>query len=222
MRVLVACEYSGRVREAFRARGHTAISCDFEPAEDNSPHHYQGDVFDLLENPHQHFDLMIAHPPCTYLCNSGVRWLYKDGKQQRGPNGGILYDVQRIREANAAIDFFKKLESAALAANPAMKIARENPIMHGMARGAIGPATQFIQPWWFGDPAFKATGLWLTNLPPLVEDPELTLRAIVPASGTPLHRKWSQVHQASPSPTRWKERSRTYPGFANAMAKQWG
>lgn len=219
MRVLVACEYSGRVREAFRARGHYAVSCDFEPAEDNSPFHYQGDMFEHMDDMIRvgfPYDMIIAHPPCTFLCNSGVRWQYIGGKKANG------FDQQRVRDTNAAIDFFKRIEREALAMRPDMKIARENPIMHGGARGAIGRPDCIVQPWMFGDPAFKATGFWLTNLPPLVEDEELTLRAMVPTSGTPEHRRWSQVHQASPSPTRWKERSRTYQGIADAMARQWG
>jgi hypothetical protein len=192
-----------------------------EPAEDDSSFHFQRDIFQFIEDSDP-FDLMIAHPPCTYLCNSGVRWLYQDGVKQWDRNNAIMFDKIRMCQAHDAIDFFKKLERVALDTNPAMKIARENPIMHGMARGAIGPASQFVQPWMFGDPAFKATGLWLTNLDPLVEDPKLTLRDERPAPGTRAHRIWSACHQASPGPNRWKERSRTYQGIADAMAKQWG
>lgn len=210
MRVLVACEYSGRTREAFRARGHDVISCDLLPAEDNSPHHVVGDVFDVISN-RGPFDLMIAHPPCTYLANSGVRWLHSDKKRWRN----LIEGAQ----------FFADLLAA-----PISKVAVENPVMHGYGRDAIManlskqhgmdlPTTHFVQPWWYGDPAFKATGFTLKGLPPL-EKPANAL--VPPKRGTPEHKAWSVIHNASPGPNRWKERSRTFPGIAAAMAETWG
>ncbi len=215
MNVLIACEYSGRVREAFRARGHNVISCDFEPAEDGSPHHYQGDVFQLLKEIDTP-DLMIAHPPCTYLCNSGVRWLWDITP---GLTKG-QFEPKRHAQMEKAAKFF-----ADLLALPIPKIAIENPIMHRHGVEAIRNfhgvwiRQHFVQPWWFGDEAFKATGFTLKVLDPLVK-PATAL--VPPKPGTPEHKAWSQVHNASPGPNRWKERSRTYQGIANAMATSWG
>lgn len=211
MRVLVACEYSGRVREAFRRRGHDAISCDLIPAEDNSPHHFQGDVFELLDK--SNFDLMIAHPPCTFLTNAGARWLYLGGKKRLGPDGSPNLDEQRYMDMWAAADFFNKLRNVQVP-----KIAIENPIMHLDAKNRIGPQDQVIQPWWFGEEAFKATCLWLKGLPLLRPTNKLT----PPKPGTPEHKRWSAIHRASPGPDRWKMRSRTFHGIAAAMAVQWG
>lgn len=221
MKVLVACEYSGRVRDAFRRRGHDAISCDLEPAEGDGTYHYQGDVFDVFQT--RRFDLMIAHPPCTFLCNSGGRWLYKGGaKEVINAEGDLNIDPVRWQAMEDGMAFFRELQEAALNNNPNIKMAIENPIMHRVARVTLGRPAQYVQPWWFGDKAFKATGLHLTRLPLLVEDPKKTLRAIVPKPGTPEHKEWSKVHNASPGPNRWKERSRTYQGIADAMAEQWG
>lgn len=204
MKVLVACEYSGRVREAFRKRGHDAISCDLLPSEDGSPHHYQGDVRDLLAT--RGLDLMIAHPPCTRLTNSGVRWLHKP------PSGRSLEDMWR--ELDEAVAFYKLLRDA-----PIPKKAIENPVMHKYARERIGNIRrQIVQPHWFGGKAFKATGFELIGLPELIP----TDRLIIPAPGTVEHKKWSWVHRMPPSPDRWKERSRTFQGIADAMAAQWG
>lgn len=145
--VLVACEYSGRVREAFRKRGHYAISCDLLPSEDDSKFHYQGDVLDIL---HDGWDLLIAHPPCTYLTNSGVRWLHT----QEG----------RWEEMVKGAEFFKTLLTADIP-----HICVENPIMHKYGVEIIGRRQdQLIQPWQFGHGETKATGLWLKNLPKLI------------------------------------------------------
>jgi hypothetical protein len=211
MRVLIACEYSGRVREAFRARGHDVTSCDFEPAEDNSPHHYQGDVFDLLKT--EQFDLMIAHPPCTFLTNAGARWLYQGGKKRVNGSHGINVDQARYQAMQEAAGFFNELRQSGVP-----KIAIENPIMHYDAKQRCGQQDQTVQPWWFGEEAFKATCLWLKDLPPLVATNKLT----PPKPGTPEHKRWSAIHRASPGPDRWKIRSRTFTGIANAMAEQWG
>lgn len=145
MRVLIACEYSGKVRDAFIAKGHQAISCDLLPTDKAGPH-YQGDVFDIINDG---WDLMIAHPPCTYLCNSGVSWLHKD--------------PERFGKMESGANFFHRL----LVSN-IPRIAIENPIMHGHARKIIRRSpSQIIQPWQFGHGETKATCLWLKNLPPL-------------------------------------------------------
>lgn len=193
MRVLIACEFSGVVRRAFRARGHDAWSCDLLPAEDGSEFHYQGDVIGLnllrLE-----WDLLIAHPPCTYLANSGVRWLY-GGK-------GKVRDPERWAEMERAADFFN-----ALWLHDCPRVCVENPIQHRHA--GLPKPTQIIQPWQFGHPETKATCLWLRGLEPLVPTNIVDGRK-------------PRVHHASPGPDRWKERSRTLQGIADAMASQWG
>jgi hypothetical protein len=213
MRVLIACEYSGRTREAFRARGHEVYSCDLLPSEDNSPFHIVDDVFSVINDSGRRWDLMIAHPPCTYLANSGVRWL----------RGGDR-DAPRWQQMLDGAAFFAKLLKA-----PIAKIAVENPVMHKYGRTAIGhelgspigvmPATYFVQPWWFGDEAFKATGFTLKGLSPLTK-PATAL--VPPRKGTSEHKAWSVIHNASPGPDRWKDRSRTFPGIAKAMAETWG
>jgi hypothetical protein len=207
MRVLVACEYSGRVREAFRKLGHDAWSCDlYEDAEDNSPHHYKQCVFDVLGR--GHWDLMIAHPPCTYLSNSGAKHLYIGGKKANGR------DEQRWKDMRSGADFFNRVLAA-----PVAKKCLENPVMHGHAQKLVGgKATQYVQPWWFGEPFFKATGFRLIGLPPLVA----TNKLVPPKKGTKEHKKWSAIHMASPGPNRQKDRSRTFQGVADAMAEQWG
>ncbi len=203
MRVLVACEFSGVVRGAFQDLGHDAWSCDLLPTESPGPH-MGCDARDILDDS---WDLIIAHPPCTRLCNSGVRWLH------RPPRGRSRAEMWAELDEGAA------LFSAFLNA-PAPMICVENPVMHRYARERITnyAAPQIVQPWWFGDAAFKATGLHLRNLPPLVPTNRLT----PPQPGTHEHKQWSAVHRASPGPGRWKERSRTFPGMAAAMAEQWG
>lgn len=193
MRVLVACEFSGTVRDAFIQKGHEALSCDLLETEKPGPH-YVGNVMDIINDG---WDLMIAHPPCTYLANSGVRWLYKGGK-------GDIKDFKRWTLMVMAANFFLDLFNA-----PIPHIAVENPVMHRHATQIIGSkATQIIQPWQFGHGEIKGTGLWLKNLSPL--KPTNIVDGRVP-----------RVHYASPSPDRWKERSRTYKGIAEAMADQW-
>lgn len=196
MRVLVACEYSGKVREAFRKLGHDAWSCDLLPADDNSPYHYQGDVFDIINDG---WDLMIAHPPCTYLTNAGVSWLYrKEGRWEQMREGA---------------EFFKLLMDA-----PIPKIAVENPIMHKYAVEIIGRRQdQVIQPWMFGHMEQKATCLWLKGLPPL------TSTNNVREEMSKLPKTVQQrLHYLPPSKDRWKIRSETYQGIADAFAEQWG
>ena len=204
MNVLVACEFSGVVRDAFLKRGHTAVSCDLLPSESPGPHH-QGDVLDYIKNT-GHWDLMIAHPPCTYLCNSGVRWLVNGYEFPKG----IVNNPRYLQMVNAAI-FFKLLLDA-----PINKICIENPIPHKYAVGKIGRKyDQIIQPWWFGEDASKATCLWLKNLPKLI--PTRIIEKERYANQTA-----SGQNKLGPSPTRAKERSRTYQGIADAMADQWG
>lgn len=183
MRVLVACEFSGIVTNAFRLRGHEAYSCDLLPTEGHSAWHLQSDVLDIVGAPD--WDLMIAFPPCTHLAVSGARW-FKD-KQQ---------------EQREAIDFVSALMFA-----PVPRIAIENPI--GVISTRIRKPDQIIQPWMFGHGETKATCLWLKNLPKL--QPTDIVEGRQP-----------RVHHASPGPDRWKERSRTLQGIADAMADQWG
>lgn len=187
MRVLVACEYSGRVREAFRKLGHDAWSCDLLPSEDNSPHHTQGDCLPVIA---QGWDLVIAHPPCTHLCSSGAKhWAAKriDGRQ-----GG-------------AANFFMGLQVRCDEYAKAWAI--ENPI--GIMSTMWRKPDQIIQPWQFGHGETKATCLWLHGLPPLKPTNIVDGRE-------------ARVHRMPPSKDRWKERSRTYQGIADAMAEQWG
>lgn len=204
MKVLVACEFSGIVRDAFIAAGHDAVSVDLLPTERLGPH-IQGDVMELLWTPDgmaasafsETIDLMIAHPPCTYLANSGVRWLY-GGK-------GSVRDEARWSKMTEAGGFF-----ASLLHHPAIpRIAVENPVMHRHGQAFVGKPTQVVQPWQFGHGETKAICLWLENLP--------ALRPTEVVSG-----REPRVHYASPGADRWKERSRFYQGIAQAMAEQWG
>jgi hypothetical protein len=192
MKILIACEYSGTVRDAFARKGHDATSCDLLPTMTPGKH-YQGSVTDIIGDG---WDMMIAHPPCTYLANSGVSWL------NRIPG---RWDQMRDGE------FFRLLLNA-----PIPKIAIENPVMHGYAKEIIGQTyTQTIQPWQFGEDASKRTCLWLKNLPALVPTDVLVKNRY--ANQTP-----SGQNNLGPSADRWKERSTTYQGIANAMAEQWG
>jgi len=207
MKVLVACEFSGTVRRAFAAQGHDAWSCDLLRAEDGSNRHIVGDARDYLDDG---WDLlMVAHPPCTRLCNSGVRWLAEP------PPGKTRQQMWADLDDAAAL--FSTFWNARIE-----RICVENPIMHRHARQRIvdyrRPA-QFVQPWWFGHPEFKSTGLYLRGLPPLVP----TRRLTPPAPGTAEHKVWSKVHRRSGwTPDRWRDRSRFFSGIAEAMAQQWG
>jgi hypothetical protein len=206
MRVLIGCETSGVMRRAFAALGHDAWSCDLLPAEDGSNRHYVCDVRDLLKDG---WDLLaLMHPPCTRLCNSGVRWLSVP------PRGKSLEEMWQ--DLDAAADLFSACWNA-----PIERIACENPVMHRHAKARIrnyeAPA-QTVQPWWFGDRAFKATSFYLRRLPKLMP----TDRLVPPKAGTDEHKQWSLVHRASPGPDRWRLRSRTFPGIAAAAARQWG
>ena len=193
MRVLVACEYSGAVRDAFLRGGHYAASCDILPSESSLGDHYQGSVLDILDHG---WDLMVAHPPCTYLSVSGMHWT------TRG-----LRDPQLTEDALA---FVRQLMDA-----PIERIAIENPI--SVISSRIRKPDQIVQPWWFGHDASKKTCLWLKNLPLLTPTDMLagdskTRRGNQTASGQ---------NKLPPSKDRWKLRSATYQGIADAMAAQW-
>jgi site-specific DNA-cytosine methylase len=181
VRVLVACEYSGTVRDAFAARGHDAWSCDLLPTE-RLGNHIHGDV---LQHLHRNWDLMIAHPPCTHLAVSGARW-FKDKQTEQAE----------------ALDFVRRLLDA-----PIPRIALENPI--SIISSRIRKPDQIIQPWQFGHGETKATCLWLKNLPKLMPTNIVEGRE-------------ARIHKMPPGPDRWKERSRTFEGIAQAMAEQWG
>lgn len=197
MRVLIACEYSGAVRDAFRRRGHQAVSCDLLPTDASGPH-WQGDVKDLLTP--GCWDLMIAHPPCTYLSASGMHWT------KRG-----LRDPQLTENA---LEFVRMLMDA-----PIPRIAIENPI--GVISTRIGKPEQIISPHQFGHDASKKTCLWLKGLPPL-QPTELIEPRIVNGRKRWGNQTDSGQNRLSPSTDRWKIRSATYPGIAAAMADQWG
>ena len=204
LRVLVGCETSGVMRRAFAARGHDVWSIDLLPAEDGSNRHIRGDLRDYLGDG---WDLLVAHPPCTRLCNSGVRWLHAP------PPGRTLDDMWAELDEGAA------LFSACWQA-PVPRVAVENPIMHKYARERLPadlPRPQIVQPWWFGEPYFKATGFYLRGLPPLTA----TNKLVPPKPGTDEHKRWSAIHRAPPGPDRWKFRSRTFDGVAEACADQW-
>ena len=181
LRVLVACEYSGTVRDAFIRAGHDAMSCDLLPTEKDGPH-YQGDVRDVLDDG---WDVMIAHPPCTHLAVSGARWF-----------------KQKVQEQAEALDFVRLLLAA-----PVPRIALENPV--SIISSKVRKPDQVIQPWQFGHGETKATCLWLKGLP--------KLQATNIVEG-----REGRVWKMPPGPDRWKERSRTYAGIAEAMASQWG
>lgn len=204
MRVLIACEHTGVVRDAFREKGHTAYSCDLLPDASRSGvgsnFHLQGDIFEVLRNTWREWDLMIAHPPCTFLCSSGMHWT------TRG-----LRDPKLTEDA---LELVKRLMGV-----PIPRIAIENPV--GCISTRIRPADQYIQPYQFGEDASKKTGLWLKNLPLLV--PTL----MVPPRLVKGKERWanqcdSGQNKLGPSDDRWAKRSATYPGIAKAMASQWG
>lgn len=195
--VLIACEESGIVCEEFRKKGHIAWSCDLKPTSGNHPEwHIKADILDVLYGPYapmNKWDLLIAHPPCTYLCNSGVRWLYnKDGSR----------NLERSININKARIFFMTLWNA-----PVYRICIENPIPHKY--GNLPKYSELIQPWEFGHGETKATCLWLKNLPQLIPTDIVEGRE---------HR----IHKMAPGPNRAEMRSKTFKGIAEAMADQWG
>ena len=185
MRVLVACEFSGIVRDAFRARGHDAWSCDLLESENDAGRHYKNDALAIANAAWLKWDLMIAHPPCTHLAVSGARW-FKD----------------KLTEQAAALQFVRDLMAA-----PIERICIENPV--SIISSRIRKPDQLIQPWQYGHGETKTTCLWLKNLPPLVPTNIVDGRE-------------ARVHKMPPGPNRWRERSRTFQGIADAMAQQWG
>lgn len=195
LRVLIACEYSGVVRSEFEKRGWDAWSCDLLPTE-RPGNHYCGNVSDILR---QHWDLLIGHPPCTFLCNSGVHWLHKN--------------ADRWKQLDEAANFFKTLLECDV-----KHIAIENPIPHRYAVERIGRKyDQKIQPYQFGHTESKATCFWLKNLPLLQPTNDVS------EEWKKLPKKEAQrLHMLPPGPDRWKERSRTFSGIAKAMSEQWG
>lgn len=197
MRVLVACEFSGVVREAFRALGHDAWSCDVEPSSDQSEYHFECKVQQIIDHD---WDLMIAHPPCTYLTSAGMHWT------TRG-----LRDPKLTEDA---YDFVMYLASRNIP-----RIAIENPI--GVLSTKWRKPDQIIQPYQFGHDASKSTCLWLKNLPPL-EATQYVEPRIVNGKKRWANQTDSGQNKLGPSPARWKMRSITYAGIANAMAQQWG
>lgn len=235
MNVLIGCEFSGTVREAFRALGHQAWSCDLLPAEDNSIYHFQCDVLEAIE--FKDWELGIFHPPCTYLSSSGLHW------NKRRP--------ERAQQTEDALEFVRKLLYCDIP-----KIALENPI--GCISSRIRKPDQIIQPWMFGEDASKQTCLWLKNLPLLMptnvikkpawikcdtcdeffctlhdchayecDCPDIdawTKKGVYPylEGGRYANQTPSGQNRLGPSPTRWMERSRTYKGIADALAQQWG
>ncbi len=207
MKILVACEFSGRVRDAFRALGHDALSCDLLPTEAPGPH-YEGDVRDLLDDA---WDMVIAHPDCTYHTNAGVRWYTTIPAK---PKPTVTYGKARWSKWEEAVEFFRLFQNL----RHVDQVCIENPIPHGYTRDVVGDYTQVVQPWMFGHKEMKATCLWLKGLLPL------TPSRIVgpPPKDVEERRKWAKVHQHSPGPERWRDRSRTYTGIARAMADQWG
>lgn len=190
MKVLVACEYSGRVREAFRNLGHDAWSCDLIPADDNSPYHIQGDVLEVLNDS---WDLMVAHPPCTHLAVSGAAWFKNKAKEQA-----------------EALEFVRKLLNA-----PIDHIALENPV--SIISTHVRPPSQVIHPWQFGHPEQKSTCLWLKNLP-LLQSTDNVYGEMMKLP----EKERQRLHYLPPSEDRWKLRSETFIGIAEAMANQWG
>ncbi len=222
MRVLVACEFSGTVRRAFRALGHDAWSCDLLPADDNDPHHYQHNALEIIDPDHFHWDMMIAHPPCTYLSVSGMHWT------TRG-----LRDPKLTEDA---LDFVRRLLDA-----PIDKIALENPV--SVISSRIRKPDQVITPYQYGHDASKKTCLWLKNLPTLKQTVLVEPRLVCCGKSLPdgvgkygcpdcggekvAKPRWgnqtdSGQNKLGPSDDRWKERSKTYAGIAAAMAQQWG
>lgn len=217
VRVLIACEYTGTVRDAFLEEGFDAWSCDLMPSLTRSNRHIQGDVRAVMN---EGWDLMaVMHPPCTRLCNSGVRWLKEPPtKVDRSDYTEEEIEAYKIMSREERLEFmWKKLDEGAelfsdLWNAPIDRIAVENPVMHRYAKERIRNYEEFsqsVQPWQFGHPEIKRTCFWLRELPPLIPTNIVEGRN-------------NRVHAASKSPDRWKERSKFFPGIARAMAQQWG
>lgn len=215
MRVLIACETSGIARRAFEALGHDAWSCDILPAEDRTNRHVICDVRDGILT--WGWDLLaVMHPPCTRLCRSGRRWMSGPGKWTPPKKLPAGRSWQSMRDEFAlGVDVFTACWTA-----PIERVAIENPEMNDLARERMPddlPAPQIVQPFWFGDPAYKATGWYLRNLPPLQPTDRLT----EPERGSDEWRRWNRVHRMPPGPERARLRSRSHPGMIEAAAAQW-
>jgi hypothetical protein len=204
MKILIACEYSGAVRDSFIKQGHYAMSCDLLPTDSPGPH-YQGSVLDILNDG---WDMMIAHPPCTYLAVSGNRWLYNKDKSR---------NEERWKNRGEALDFVRLLMDA-----PIEKIAIENPV--SVISSEIRKPDQIIQPWQFGDEAQKTTCLWLKNLPKLKPTKIVGKGEFTTFKSGKRHPKWyaDALAKAKTKAERQKLRSKTFQGIADAMAEQWG
>lgn len=209
MKILIGCEYSGRVRDEFAKLGHTAVSCDLRATE--APHgwHIQADLLEVIKSGAESFDAMIAHPYCTYNNLAGIRWMYHPedthlpaAERRRHPKW-----PKRMDDFLAGVEFFNALKNCGIA-----KIALENSMPHGLAMEYIGRYDQIVQPWMFGSPFTKAAALWLKGFPKLV--PTHT-KADYPAIT-------AACHLMAPGPNRERERSRTDPAIARALAAQWG
>lgn len=205
MKILIACEESQTVCKEFRELGHEAYSCDLIDCSGGHPEwHIVGNAVEVAYS--LQWDMMIAHPPCTRLTNAGVRWLMSP------PKNKTL--VQMWQELFDGANLYKALRDA-----PIRKKCIENPIMHCHARELINPGyRQIVQPWWFGDEAFKATGFELIGLPNLRPTNKLN----PPVKGTDEYKKWSFIHRMPPGPDRERLRSKTFPGIAKAIARQYG
>lgn len=216
LRVLIGCETSGIARRAFAARGYDVWSCDIAPSEDRTNRHIICDIRNgILEDG---WDLLcVMHPPCTRLCRSGRRWMSGPGKwtpPKKLPAGKTVEDMRT--EFEEGVSIFNACWMA-----PIERVAIENPEMNDLARDRMPddlPAPQMVQPFWFGDPAYKATGWYLRGLPELHE----TNRLHEPKRGSDEWRAWNRVHRMPPGPERARLRSRSFPGMMNAAADQWG
>ena len=202
MKILIACEYSGRVRDAFKAKGHDVTSCDLLPTE-RPGKHYEGNIMDILW---RDWDMMIAHPECTYLCSSGLHW-----------NNRI---EGRAEKTEDSLKFVEALWKSGIP-----KICLENPVGCINTRLNFMPKPQYIQPYQFGEDASKKTGLWLKGLQPLKITKLIEGRKVVKNGKT--YQRWSNQtdsgqNKLGPSKTRGKDRSLTHQGIADAMANQWG
>lgn len=204
MRVLVACEFSGIVRDAFIARGHDAVSCDLLPTERPGPHHH-GDVREVVGEP---WDLLIAHPSCQFLTNCGSKWLYLGGQKKNGTN------PERWTNMREGAEFFRLFMEET---GHIPRVVIENPIPNCHSQALIGRKyDQIVQPWWFGHKETKATCLWLKGVRKLVA----TNIVGPPPKDKEERKSWQRVHREPPGPDRWKNRSRTFRGIADALAGQ--
>ena len=219
MKILIACEYSGTVRDAFIEFGHEAISCDILPTETPGPH-LKMDVFDAIKS--QRFDMMIAHPPCTYLCSSGLHW---NTRQHNDPETGerclTPAAQERLASTELALKFITDLWNCGIP-----KIAIENPVGCINTRLPFMPKPQYIQPYQYGHDASKKTGFWTKNLPLLRYYSEDYIEPRQVQIGEKFYNRWANQTRmgqdsTSPSATRGKDRAKTYSGIAYAMVEAW-